>query len=217
MELPPGSFEFLPPDLDLPPFPPMDYDRLMSLYDAAHATELLKRRSVTGIMIFFCLAVIAYKSRLQDMTATSSTEAEFYAGVVCGKMTRYFRHILDELDLLLPGPTLVYTDNLANVHIVNERRPTPRTRHVETQHFAVQGWRENGEMIWKHFSGKINPTDDLTKALAWSLHGRHGHRAMGHCGPDNRSLQHYGLALLQSAQQGREYEAGEGVRAPVAP
>ena len=215
MELPPGSFTFLPPDPDLPPFPPMDYDRLLSLYDAAHATELLKRRSVTGVMIFFCLAVIAYKSRLQDVTATSSTEAEFYAGVVCAKMTRYFRHILDELDLLLPGPTLVYTDNLANVHIVNERRPTPRTRHVETQHFAVQDWRKNEELKWQHFSGKINPSDDLTKALAWSLHGRHGHRAMGHYGPDDRSLQHYGVASLQFTEQGREYEAGEGVRAQI--
>ena len=213
MALPPGSFEFLSPDLDLPPFPPMDFDRLLSIYDAAHATELKTRRSVTGVMIFFCLAVIAYKSRLQDVTATSSTEAEFYAGVVCAKMTRYFRHILSELGLLLPGPTLVYTDNLANVHIVNERRPTPRTRHVETQHFAVQGWRDNGELMWKHFSGTINCTDDLTKALAWALHGRHGHRAMGHYGPDDRSLQHYGVALLPSAEQGRAYEAGEGVRA----
>ena len=110
---------------------------------------------------------------------------------------------------------MVHTNNLANVHIVNERRPTPRTRHVETQHFAVQDWRENEELKWQHFSGKIDPSDDLTKALAWSLHGRHGHRAMGHCGSDDRSLQHCGVASLQFTEQGRECEAGEGVRAQI--
>ena len=104
---------------------------------------------------------------------------------------------------------------MANVHIVNERRPTPRTRHVETQHFAVQEWRENGELEWRHFSGKINPSDDLTKGLPWSLHGRHGHRAMGHYDLDPCSLQFYGVVSLQSAKQGREYEAGEGVGARI--
>ena len=183
MDLPFVEFPFLDADPDLPPFPSMEHDQLVAAFDAAHATDAKMRRSVTGLIVFYCMAAIVYKSRLQPVTATSSTEAEFYAGVTCAKIVRYMRHILKELNLLKDGPTKLYVDNLACMNIVNERRPTPRTRHIEVQHFAVQEWRENKEILMEHIPGPINPSDDLTKALTWVLHGRHSRRAMGHYNP----------------------------------
>ena len=172
--------ESLPEDLELPVFPALGYDELVGIYDAAHATDAKMRRSVTGLLVLYCKAAIAYKSRLQTVTATSSTEAEFYAGITCAKMIRYLRSVLSELGFLKDGPSRCYTDNLANISIVNDLKPTPRTRHIEVQHFAIQSWREAGEIVMSHIAGQINPSDDLTKALPWSSHGRHARRAMGH-------------------------------------
>jgi hypothetical protein len=176
-------FEFLQQDPTLPFFPEIDWDELVGLFDAAHATELKQRRSVNGLVLLYCKAAIVYKSRLQTVTATSSTEAEFYAGVTCAKLVRYLRMVLKDLGCLREGPSRCFTDNLAAVHIVNERKPTPRTRHIEVQHFAVQSWREAGEIVMKHFPGVLNPSDDLTKALSIVLHQRHCLRSMGHYGP----------------------------------
>ena len=96
--------------------------------------------------------------------------------------------------------------------IVNENRPTPRCRHLETHHFAIQSWRENKEMVKRHWPGTINCSDDLTKALAFSLHYRHARRNMGHYGdtltPDSKAS----IPLLES---GEGIKAGEGVRARV--
>jgi hypothetical protein len=178
--LPDIPFEFLPEDPNLPNFPRMDYDELLACLDAAHATDLLSRRSVTGYVIFFCCAAIAWKSRVQPVVATSSTEAEFYSAVTTGKVAKYLHYVLQELGALRPGPTRLLIDNMAALNMINENRPTTRARHIEIQHFAIQEWREQGDLIMEHIAGTINPSDDLTKALGWILHAHHARRSMGH-------------------------------------
>jgi hypothetical protein len=79
--------------------------------NTSHAACQVTRRSVTGYYAF-CLAgaVVAYKSKLQPVVATLSTEAEFYAAVIAGKLAKYLRSILR--DLLIPPsqPTILYED-----------------------------------------------------------------------------------------------------------
>ena len=50
---------------------------LIGFVDAAHAKDLQKRRSTTGVVITFCGGAIVWKSKTQSLTAGSSTEAEF--------------------------------------------------------------------------------------------------------------------------------------------
>ena len=77
-------------------------------------------------------------------------------------------------------PTHIYEDNMAAIKIVNARRPTERSRHIDVQYFAIQDWKEAGHLIMHHIPGIINPADDLTKPLGWVLHSRHARRFMGH-------------------------------------
>ena len=86
-------FAFLDDDPNLPPFPELPRDQLVACLDAAHATDLTTRRSVTGCIVFFCGAAVACKSRLQPIVATGSTEAEFHAAVTAAKVVKYLRHI----------------------------------------------------------------------------------------------------------------------------
>ena len=180
MDLPYVPFEFLEPDSDLPSFPFIERDELVGLLDAAHATDLKTRRSVTGFVILFCRAAIAWKSRLQSLVATSSTEAEFYSAVTCAKVVKYLRNVLQELDALRQGPSRMFIDNEAALAMINEFRPTPRARHIDIQYFAIQEWRQRLDIVMKHLSGILNPSDDLTKPLGWILHSRHARRSMGH-------------------------------------
>ena len=179
-DLPEIAFPFLSEDADLPGFPVFPRDVLVACLDAAHATDLATRRSVTGYVIFFCGAAIAYKSRLQPIVATSSTEAEFYAAVTAAKVVKYLRYVLMQLDAMRPGPSPMYIDNQAALAMINESRPTPRARHIEIQHFAIQQWCKAKDIIMKFLPGVINASDGLTKALGWILHSRHGRRSMGH-------------------------------------
>ena len=60
--LPAVEFTFLEDDPNLPPFPLIHRDELVGCLDAAHATELRTRRSVTGLIALYCHAAIAWKS-----------------------------------------------------------------------------------------------------------------------------------------------------------
>jgi len=209
--LPDVPFAFLEDDPDVPAFPKIERDELVGCLDAAHATKLRTRRSVTGLIVLFCCAAIAWKSQVQSLVATSSTEAEFYSAVTCGKIIKYLRYVLQTFDAIRPGPSRMFIDNLAALHMINERRPTPRARHIEIQHFAIQEWREKMELVMSHLKGVLNPSDGMTKPLGWVLHSRHARRGMGHYKIGSPA----GLPPVHSPPTARmdSQEAGEGVGA----
>jgi len=64
--------------------------------------------------------------------------------------------------------------------MINSQIPTERSRHIDIQYFAIQTWKENGDIIMHHIPGILNPSDDLTKPLGWVLHSCHARRLMGH-------------------------------------
>ncbi|KAI2491255.1 hypothetical protein MHU86_23307 [Fragilaria crotonensis] len=181
--LPAGMFQPLSPDPSLPSFPEPSQPTLLAGYvDAAHATDLKTRRSITGLVFMFCGGPLAYKSKIQPTVSTSSTEAEFLAAVHAAKIAKYLRSILNELGYTQVQPTTLYEDNAAAILMINASRPTPRSRHIDIQHFAIQEWKANREIILAHIPGIINTADSLTKSLGSTLHHRHIRRLMGHYG-----------------------------------
>ena len=79
-------------------------------------------------------------------------------------------------------PTTLFEDNAAAILMVNASRPTPRARHIDIQHFALQEWKANQEIVLSHIPGVVNSADSLTKSLGSTLHHRHVRRLMGHYG-----------------------------------
>ncbi|KAG7338408.1 reverse transcriptase RNA-dependent DNA polymerase [Nitzschia inconspicua] len=123
---------------------------------------------------------IAYRSKTQTVTATSSTEAEFIAAVSAAKTAKYLRAVLHELSFPQLSPTPIHIDNVSAIQIINARKPTERSRHIDIQAFAIQDWKDNGDILMHHIPGVINPSDSLTKPTGWVLHSRHCRRIMGH-------------------------------------
>ena len=153
----------------------------MGFVDAAHANDLCKCRSTTGLVYTFCGGAIVYKSKTQSLTAGSSTEAEFIAAHTAAKIARYLRMVLKQLGFEQFGPTPIHIDNMSALKIINENTsPTDRTRHIDIRYFAIQDWQEDGDIIMKHIPGIINPSDDFTKPVGYILHARHCRHIMGH-------------------------------------
>jgi Ca2+/H+ antiporter len=169
-------------DATLPPFPKSALLDLVGFVDAAHATDLKTRRSVTGYVFTLAGGAIAYKSKLQTTVATSSTELEFVAAVSAAKVAKYLCSVLNQLGFHQDHPTTRYEDNEAAIKMINESKPTPRSRHIDIQHFAIQEWRQEKSITMKYISTLINIADQKTKALGWTLHLRHARRSMGHYG-----------------------------------
>jgi hypothetical protein len=58
--------------------------------------------------------------------------------------------------------------------------PTKHSWHIDIQHFAIQDWKDAGDIIMTFIPGILNPLDDLIKPLGRVLHECHVHRIMGH-------------------------------------
>ncbi|KAG7340746.1 reverse transcriptase RNA-dependent DNA polymerase [Nitzschia inconspicua] len=175
----PGTPHNLSLDPSLPPFPSIPSPLQLTGYvDAAHANDLRNRCSTTGFVLNG--GAIAYRSNTQTVTATSSTEAEFIAAVSAAKTAKYLRAVLHELSLPQLSPTPIHIDNVSAIQIINARKPTERSRHIDIQAFAIQDWKDNGDILMHHIPGVINPSDSLTKPTGWVLHSRHCRRIMGH-------------------------------------
>ncbi|KAG7343608.1 reverse transcriptase RNA-dependent DNA polymerase [Nitzschia inconspicua] len=179
--LSPGTPHNLSLDPSLPPFPSIPSPLQLTGYvDAAHANDLRNRRSTTSYAFVLNGGAIAYRSKTQTVTATSSTEAEFIAAVSAAKTAKYLRAVLHELSFPQLSPTPIHIDNVSAIQIINARKPTERSRHIDIQAFAIQDWKDNGDILMHHIPGVINPSDSLTKPTGWVLHSRHCRRIMGH-------------------------------------
>jgi Reverse transcriptase (RNA-dependent DNA polymerase)/GAG-pre-integrase domain len=190
--LPPGTHS--PIDCttqNIPSFPlAISPTTLTGYVDAAYGTDSTTRRSVTGLAFTFCGGAVAYRSKLQPIVATSSTEAEFIAAVQAAKMAKYLRSVLHDLGYTQSTPTPIYSDNEAAILMTNANKPTQRSRHIDIQWYAIQECMQRGDIILRHIAGIINPADSLTKALGWILHLRHVRRLMGHHYPLYTSIEH---------------------------
>jgi hypothetical protein len=130
----------LPKD-ELPTFPLFsDFFLLTGYVDAAHANELLKCRSTTGYGFMLDVGIVAYGSKTQTITATSSTKAKFIAAVSAAKVAKYLRSILRQLGFAQKYVTPLYEDNESAIKMINAGKPTGRSRHIDIQYFAIQDW-----------------------------------------------------------------------------
>ena len=102
--------------------------------------------------------------------------------MAAAKTAKYLRAVLSDLGFPQLGPTTLYEDNQAAILMVNASKPTSRSCHIAIQHFAIQEWKEHGDILLEQIPGIINPADALTKALGWVLNSQHVRWAMGHHG-----------------------------------
>jgi hypothetical protein len=154
----------------LPPFPSRSSPfQLRGFVDASHANDLRNRRSTTGYGFLLACGVVAFRCKTQSITATSSTDAEFLAAVAAAKVAKYLRSILHDLGFTQTEPTPLFEDNKSCIKMINAGHPTERSRHIDIQYFAIQDWKQAGDINMIHIPGIINPTDCLTKPVGFFI------------------------------------------------
>jgi hypothetical protein len=100
--------------------------------------------------------------------------------VLAAKHAHYLCSIMKELGFEQQAPTPLWMDNQSAINMINAHVPTEHSWHIDIQHFAIQDWKDAGDIIMAFIPGILNPLDDLTKPLGWVLHEHHACRIMGH-------------------------------------
>ena len=82
---------------------------------------------------------IIYISKIQSITASSSTEAEFIAAHTAAKLAWYLQMLLKQLRYEQIAPTPIYIDNLSALQMINTNSsPTDFTCHIDIRYSAIQ-------------------------------------------------------------------------------
>jgi hypothetical protein len=112
IEFYPDASEEIPKDL-----PPEKGPRVrMTVYvDAAHAHDLVTRRSITGILVMLNNTPIRWISKLQKTVETSNSGSELVASRIATEFILEIRCMLRSLGVALDGPALMLEINISVV------------------------------------------------------------------------------------------------------
>ena len=108
---------------------------------------------------------MSWSSRLQTLTALSTTEAEYISAVEAGKEVVWMRQLLAELGFPLSGPSVLHMDNQSAINVAKNPEHHGRMKHLDLRFYWLRDVVESGEIV-PHFIGtEAMPADILTKAL----------------------------------------------------
>jgi hypothetical protein len=158
----PDVAEELPPDM---PIPKGKCARTTCYVDSDHAHDVVTRRSVSGILLFFNSMPVKWFSKRQKTVETSSYGSELVAARNAVDLIIELRYKLRMLGVPIDGPTLMLGDNMSVV--INTTLPSSQ---LKKKHNAIAYHRVRESVAGKivrfaHIPSKVNLADCLTKPL----------------------------------------------------
>jgi hypothetical protein len=96
--------------------------QLFCYADADWGSDIQDRKSNSGYCFQFLNSTIMWSSRKQSMVTLSSTEAEYIALAEALKEAVWIRRILEDLNQVVVGPTVVYEDNQSCIRLITDER-----------------------------------------------------------------------------------------------
>lgn len=131
--------------------------------DSDHLGDPNEQKSTTGYIIAMKNIPILTKSRLQGMTAKSSTEAEIIALCDCVEDTIWCVNALEEFGYKVQ-PT-IRVDNKPAIQTVERNQLTKGNKHIAKRYHFVKDYLKNEQIKITHIPTDENTADMLTKPL----------------------------------------------------
>uniref|UniRef100_A0A2N9ERL8 Integrase catalytic domain-containing protein n=1 Tax=Fagus sylvatica TaxID=28930 RepID=A0A2N9ERL8_FAGSY len=138
---------------------------LKVILDADWAGSPSDRKSTTGYCTFIGGNLVTWRSKKQSVVARSSAEAEYRAMTHTTCELTWLRTVLQEFGLLTQGPTPLYCDNQAAIHIASNPVFHERTKHIEVDCHFVRSKVESKDIITPFVPSGSQLADIFTKAL----------------------------------------------------
>ncbi|CAI7783963.1 unnamed protein product [Closterium sp. NIES-53] len=105
-------------------------------------------------------------------SATSSCEAEIYAGAMAAQELRWLTYLLTDLGEQPRLPLVLYVDNKATIALCQEHRLEHKTKHIALRYFLARELQQRGLLRIAYVANRANTADIFTKALPLNDHQR---------------------------------------------
>ena len=115
-------------------------------------------------------AAVLWASARQKSIALSSAEAEMVALNSAARDARFIRRLHASIGLAIVHPTPLMVDNSAALQWAGHKAKWSASRHISTQHFAVQDWKRRGHVLPLKVDTSRQLADICTKSLPHATH-----------------------------------------------
>jgi len=137
--------------------------------DADWASDAHDRKSISGFGFFYMGSLVSWSAVKQKSVALSSTESEYYAMSHAFKEALWLRVFLQSLDLPVPMPFPMLTDNQAACALSESPAISKRSKHINVHHHFIREHVRKGSFSTIWIPTHDMPTDIFTKPLKPTL------------------------------------------------
>ena len=133
--------------------------------DSDYAGCVDTRRSTTGWIYTFAGAAISWRSKLQDCTSVSTTEAEYVAASEACKEAIWLARLVGDLGIKVQLP-LLHCDSQSAIALAKNPVFHARTKHIDVRHHFVRECLAEKRIDLEKIHTTANTADALTKSLS---------------------------------------------------
>jgi hypothetical protein len=147
-------------------FSPSSTPHCLEVYcDTDFAMDLEDRKSCNGALFKLSNGPIAWLSRKQPCTASSTTEAKYLAAHVATKELLWEQHLLQALGYPQRNPTVLFSDSQPAIRLVRNPEQHQQTKHIDVPYHVIREHQANGDIAITYLPTKQQLADIFTKAL----------------------------------------------------
>jgi hypothetical protein len=132
--------------------------------DADWGGDVETGKSRSGFVFLLSSGAISWSSKLQEIVALSSTEAEYIAACEAGKEIIWFNEFLHEIGLSEDTIEL-RIDNKSSIELAKNPVFHKRTKHIRLRYHKIREWVQEKEFKISHVTSGEMAADFLTKPV----------------------------------------------------
>ena len=122
------------------------------------------KRSTTGYVFTMVGTTVSWISKLQQVVALSTTEAEYVATTEASKEMIWLQRFMEELGKKQENSRL-YSDSQSAIHLAKNSVFHSRTKHIELKYDFIRSVLDEELLKLKKIHTSHNPADMLTKGV----------------------------------------------------
>ncbi len=140
----------------------------LDIYTDADGMSLEHRKAISGYAFILNGAAVSWSSKQQEITALSTTEAEYIALTYTAKEAMWYRFFLAELFGPIAIPFIIYSDNQSAISLAHAELGQfhARTKHIDIRYHFIREKIQEGTFEVIYCPTSEMTADILTKALA---------------------------------------------------
>jgi len=137
-------------------------------YDSGFYQDLLGHKPQYGFVIYWAGGPLIWRSKKHTIIPLNTSEAEYMALCHAWRHIKWLRNVLTAMGLgwMVANATRAIGDNKNANDWAREKMITDGNRHVDICYMKVRERVAMGELRPEWISGKLNPSDLLTKMVA---------------------------------------------------